>query len=132
MTSAINHHAIINLPVRSIANFVAFFKAVGLNQDENLSDSDSACFSLNDHCSVVLFTHEGYAEFCKKPIADASMTSEVVVSLNVSNPEQVDEIADAAIKAGARETLRGHRTNTMYRRVFDDLDSHSWEIFWYA
>jgi predicted lactoylglutathione lyase len=55
----------------------------------------------------------------------------VVVSLNVSSLDEVDEIADAAIESGGKETLRGSRTDSIYRRVFDDLDSHSWEIFWY-
>jgi predicted lactoylglutathione lyase len=131
MAKALNAEVVINLPVADLARSTVFFKAIGLKHDSNFSDSESTCLFINDHCSVVLFTRGGYSQFCKKPIADASKTSEVVVSLNVSSLDEVDEIADAAIESGGKETLRGSRTDSIYRRVFDDLDSHSWEIFWY-
>ena len=131
MKNAFNAAAVINLPVADLARSTVFFKAIGLKHDSSSSDAESTCFLINDHCTVVLFTRAGYSQFCKKSIADASKTSEVVVSLNVSSVEEVDEIADAAIESGGKQTLRGNRTDSFYRRVFDDLDSHCWEIFWY-
>ncbi|MBC7618089.1 MAG: lactoylglutathione lyase, partial [Candidatus Saccharibacteria bacterium] len=110
---------------------VAFFKAVGFNNNPTFTDSTAACIAFTDDINVMLLTHGKFQSFTKKPIANAHNTTEVLTCLNFDDRAKVDELVEKAIAAGGSEPERKPQDdNFMYSRSFDDLDGHVWEIMW--
>ena len=61
--------------------------------------------------------------------ADAAKVKECVVCLTVDSRDAVDALVNRALAAGATEgDAEDH--GSMYGRSYNDLDGHSWQIFW--
>ena len=78
----------------------------------------------------MLLTHDKVKEFSKKPIADAHKTLEVLTALAVEGKAKAHELADKALKAGAKEAYSPKDYGFMFTRGFEDPDGHIWELFW--
>ncbi len=76
---------------------------------------------------VMLLTHDKFAQFTPKRIADAHATSEVLICISADSREDVDDIAGKALAAGGREPREPQDYGFMYSRSFEDLDGHIWE-----
>ncbi|MGH3974996.1 MAG: VOC family protein, partial [Pseudonocardiaceae bacterium] len=71
-----------------------------------------------------------FKSFTNKDVVDATKSTEAILALGVDSRQQVDELADKALAAGA---LPGHFTSDegfMYGRSFQDLDGHLWEVLY--
>jgi predicted lactoylglutathione lyase len=68
--------------------------------------------------------------FTKKEIADTIRVTEVLTALSLESKAKVDELLETALKAGAIESNELQNSGFMYGRSFDDLDGHTWEVFW--
>ena len=66
----------VNLPVRDLAKSMAFYEAIGANNNPQFTDETAACMVFSDSVFVMLLTHAKWATFTKKPIAD-SRTSKI-------------------------------------------------------
>jgi predicted lactoylglutathione lyase len=75
----------------------------------------------------MLLTHEKFAQFTPKRIADARETSEVLICISADSREGVDDITEKALAAGGREPREAQDYGFMYGRSFEDLDGHIWE-----
>lgn len=53
-----------------------------------------------NHIYVMLITHPFYTTFISKEIADATKTSEVILSVTCENRDQVDQMMNSALAAG--------------------------------
>src|SRR6516164_11404825 len=71
----------VNLPVRDLAKAKAFYEAMGAVNNPQFSDATSACMVVSDTIFVMLLTHEKWAFFTKKPIADARNASEAMLAI---------------------------------------------------
>ena len=78
----------------------------------------------------MLLTHPKLKQFTKKTIADAHKTTELLTALAVENKGKVNELADKALKAGAKEAYSPKDYGFMFARSFEDPDGHIWEVFW--
>ncbi len=81
-----------------------------------------------DHIYSMLITHEFYRTFISKEIADATKTSEVIMSVTCESREQVDIMINNAIAAGGTEQ-KNQDLGRMYQKGFLDLDGHHRELF---
>jgi len=78
----------------------------------------------------MLLTHDRFKTFATKPIADVSMTTAVLLSISVESMEKVNEIADNALVAGGKEPVEPKVYGFMQQRTIEDLDGHTWEVFY--
>jgi predicted lactoylglutathione lyase len=118
----------VNLPVKDLDRSKAFFKALGWTFNPQFTDETAACLVISEDVYAMLLTHRKFAEFTDKQIADASRTAEALIAIGVDRREDVDRIADAALKAGGRQAKPPQDYGFMQLRSFEDLDGHHWEI----
>jgi predicted lactoylglutathione lyase len=78
----------------------------------------------------MLLTLPKFRQFTDKSITDARKSAEVIVALGAESKEDVDRIADAALKAGGKEPRPPQDYGFMFLRTFADLDGHLWEVAW--
>ena len=120
----------VNLPVADLPAAKAFYEAIGAVNNPMFTDDTAACMVFTDVIHVMLLTHDKFAQFTPKRIADAKETSEVLICISADSREAVDEIADKALAAGGREPREKQDYGFMYGRSFEDLDGHIWEPMW--
>ena len=120
----------VNLPVADLASARAFYEAIGATNNPQFTDETAACMVFSDTIHVMLLTHDKFAQFTPKRVADAHQTSEVLIAISADSRDAVDEIADAAIAAGGREPRERQDYGFMYSRSFEDPDGHIWEPMW--
>ena len=120
----------VNLPVADLAAAKAFYEAIGFTNNPQFTDETAACMVLTDTIHVMLLTHEKFAQFTPKSIADARAVSEVLICISEDSREGVDAITDKALAAGGREPREKQDYGFMYGRSFEDLDGHIWEPMW--
>lgn len=120
----------VNLPVRDLDRSIAFFKALGFAFNPQFTDHTAACMVIGEDSYAMLLTHEKFAVFTPKAIADATKATEVLTALSVESRAEVDRMVDAALAAGGTEARAPMDHGFMVDRAFNDLDGHIWEIFW--
>ena len=120
----------VNLPVADLPAAKAFYEAIGAVNNPMFTDETAACMVFSDVIHVMLLTHDKFAQFTPKRIADAKQTSEVLICISADSREAVDEMTDKALAAGGREPREKQDYGFMYGRSFEDLDGHIWEPMW--
>jgi predicted lactoylglutathione lyase len=120
----------LNLPVADLPAARAFYEAIGATNNPQFTDATAACMVFSDVIHVMLLTHEKFAQFTPKTIADARATSEVLICISADSREAVDDITEKALAAGGREPRDKQDFGFMYGRSFEDLDGHIWEAMW--
>ncbi|MGN7454105.1 VOC family protein [Paenibacillus pasadenensis] len=120
----------INLPVQDMERSTAFYRSLGLEFNEQMTNDEGACVILNENTFLMLLIHPFYKKFIRKDIADAR-TSELILALSADSREQVDELIGKALSAGAAEAADPQDMGFMYSRSIEDLDGHLIEIMFY-
>jgi predicted lactoylglutathione lyase len=120
----------VNLPVADLDRSVAFYKAIGAEQNPQFTDETASMMVFSDAIHVMLLTHDKFRQFTSKRIADAHETVQVLLALSCDDREGVDEITEKAIAAGGREARDKEDHGWMYGRAFEDPDGHTWEPSW--
>ena len=121
----------VNLPVSDVPRATAFYEAVGATKVGRFSDETASCLQISDSIHVMLLGHDKFREFTPKAIADARVTTEVLLCLSEDSREAVDGRIEAAVAAGGKADpglKMDHEV--MYGRSFEDLDGHIWELMW--
>ena len=119
----------VNLPVSDLSRAKAFYEAIGAVANPQFSDHTSACMVLSDTLFVMLLTHDKWAQFTRKPIADAHRASEVMLALSADDRPAVDTIVAAAGTNGGKADVNPPQDHGfMYSRSLEDVDGHVWEI----
>ena len=116
-----------NLPVADLPAARAFYEAIGAVNNPQFTDETAACMVFTDVIHVMLLTHDKFAQFTPKRIADAHATSEVLICISAESREAVDEMTGNALAAGGREPRDRQDYGFMYARSFEDPDGHIWE-----
>ena len=120
----------INLPVNDLDKSFEFYTKMGFTNNPHFSDDTAKCMVFSDEIFVMILTHEKFKQFATKPISDASTSTEVLLSLSVESLEKVHEIVDNAVSAGGKEPVPFKDYGFMQQRTVEDLDGHTWEIFY--
>jgi predicted lactoylglutathione lyase len=122
----------INLPVTDLSRSIAFYEAIGGRKEPKFSNEQAAMIVLSDTIHVMLLTHDFYATFTGKPIADAHASSQVLLALSAESTGEVDETVEKASAAGgtADPGPKQDMGGMMYGRSFEDPDGHHWEVMW--
>jgi uncharacterized protein len=84
---------------------------------------------VSDHIFVMLLVEKRFADFTKKPVADAHKATEVLLGLDAESRQAVDDLVRKAVEAGGTIYLDPYDHGWMYGHSFADLDGHQWEVF---
>ncbi|MBC1520158.1 VOC family protein [Listeria aquatica] len=117
----------VNLPVNDLDESIAFFTELGFEFNPEYTDENATCMVLGDHLFIMLLTTEFMKQFTKKPIGSFDTETSVITALATSSKQEVDELYEKAIAAGAE---RGMEMNEgeMISKSFYDPNGHLFEI----
>lgn len=120
----------VNLPVKDLDKAKAFFGKLGYTFNTQFTDEKAACMVISEDIYAMLLTEPFFKTFIDKEIADTSRCKEALICLSADSREQVDELMNKAIAAGAKTPREKNDMGFMYSHGFEDLDGHTWEIMW--
>lgn len=120
----------VNLPIKDLEASVAFFTKLGFTFNPQFTDDKAACMIVGDDAFVMLLTNEFFETFTKKSLADATLTTEVIVAVSAESKAAVDTMVKAALENGGKESNQLQDQGFMYSWSFKDLDDHLWEVIW--
>jgi len=120
----------VNLPVKDLDKSKEFFSKLGYTFNAQFTDEKAACMVISEDIYAMLLTEPFFKTFTDKDITDTSKSTEVLICLSADSREQVDEMYDKAVAAGAKTPRDKNDMGFMYNISFEDLDGHTWEIMW--
>jgi len=120
----------VNLPVKDLDRSVGFFTKLGYTFNQQFTDDSATCMVVGEDIFVMLLVEDRFKTFTPKAIADATTTTEVLVSLSAESREEVGRVCESAFVAGARRYKEPEDQGFMYGWGFEDLDGHIWEYVW--
>ena len=120
----------VNLPVKNLERTKAFFASLGFTFNAQFSNDNAACMVVAENIHVMLLVENFFQTFTRKPIADASKSTEVLVCLSCDSRAQVDELVAKAVGAGGAAPNPVQDHGFMYGHGFEDPDGHVWELIY--
>ncbi len=119
----------INLPVKDVEKSMNFYTQLGFTNNPQFSDDQSKCMVWSENIFVMLLAHEKFAGFATKPIADTKSNVAGLFSLSTNSVDEVNNIVTSGLKAGGKEPNEMRDYGFMQQRTIEDIDGHTWEIF---
>jgi uncharacterized protein len=120
----------INLAVKDLQKSMNFYTALGFTNNPQFSDDTAKCMMWSESIFVMLLTHEKFAGFTIKPIANTRISIAGLFSLSVDSVDEVNKIVSEGIKAGGIEPNEMRDYGFMQQRTIEDFDGHTWEVFY--
>ena len=118
----------VNLPIKNMERTKAFFSSLGFGFNPQFTNDSGACMIVADDIYVMLLTEGFFQGFTKKPVADATKSTEVLLCLSCQSRAEVDELVGKALAAGGKAPNPPQDHGFMYGHGFEDLDGHQWEL----
>ena len=120
----------VNLPVADLKASMAFYEALGFENNPAFTDETAACMVWSEAVKVMLLTHEKWRTFTQRPIPPPD-SSEVMLALSCDSREAVNALnKTAAAHGGTADINPVQDLGFMYNRNLADPDGHVWEMFW--
>lgn len=118
----------INLAVRNLQKSFDFYSALGFTNNPQFSDDTAKCMVWSENIFVMLLTHEKFATFITKPIADTKSGVAGLFALSMESVDQVNRLMENGLTAGGTEPNEVRDYGFMFQRTLEDYDGHTWEI----
>ena len=120
----------INLAVKDVDKSMEFYTKMGFSNNPQFSDESGKCMVWSDDIFLMILSHEKFASFATKPIADTKSALAGLFSLSVDSVDEVNSITEAALSAGGIEPVGIRDYGFMQQRTIEDFDGHTWEVFY--
>ena len=120
----------INLAVEDLQKSMNFYTALGFKNNPQFSDDTAKCMVWSENIFVMILSHQKFATFATKPIANTKSTVAGLFSLSVDSVDEVNKIVTNGLKAGGREPNEMRDYGFMQQRTIEDYDGHTWEVFY--
>ncbi len=120
----------INLAVQDPQRSMEFYTALGFTNNPQFSDDSGKCMVWSDDIFVMILSHEKFANFTTKPIADTKTNIAGMYSLSVESVDEVNTIVGNGLKAGGIEPNEMRDYGFMQQRTIEDFNGHTWEVFY--
>ena len=120
----------INLAVKDLQKSMDFYTAMGFSNNPQFSDETGKCMVWSENIFVMIMTHEKFAGFATKPIADTKSNLAGLFSLSLDSIDEVNSLMTNGLKAGGIEPNEMKDYGFMQQRTIEDFDGHTWEIFY--
>ncbi len=92
----------INLPVKDLDKSISFFTNLGYSFNPQFTDEKAGCMVISDTIYAMLLSESYFATFTKKPVSDASTSTEVLIALDTNSREEVQTNGNKS------QRIRGH------------------------
>lgn len=119
----------INLAVSDPQKSMEFYSALGFTNNPQFSDESGKCMVWGDNIFVMLLSHQKFASFATKPLADTKSSLAGLFSLSTESPEEMNRIISSGLQSGGIEPHPIRDYGFMQQRTIEDFDGHTWEIF---
>lgn len=119
----------INLAVKDIERSMEFYTSLGFAVNPQFSDDQTKCMVWSESIFVMIMSYEKFSSFTKKPIADTKNNIAGLFALSVESVDKINEIVENGLKAGGTEPMPMTDYGFMQLRKIEDMDGHTWEIF---
>lgn len=120
----------INLAVADLQKSMNFYTALGFTNNPQFSDDSGKCMVWSETIYVMIMTHDKFATFTSKPIADVKTKQGGIYSCSVDSVASMNNIVDNGLKAGGTEPNALRDYGFMQQRTIEDPDGHTWEFFY--
>jgi len=120
----------INLPVKDLQKSMDFYIALGFTNNPQFSDDTAKCMVWNENIFVMILTHEKFASFTTKPIADTKTHIAGLFSISLESIDEVNTMMTNGLNAGGIEPNEMRDYGFMQQRTIEDFDGHTWEVFY--
>lgn len=120
----------INLAVKDLQKSMDFYTALGFKNNPQFSDDSAKCMVWSEHIFVMIMTHEKFAGFTSKPLADTKNNIAGLFSLSLNSIDEVHTMMENGLNAGGVEPHEMRDYGFMQQRTIEDFDGHTWEIFY--
>jgi uncharacterized protein len=119
-----------SLPVTDLQASIAFYKALGFQQNLQFSDDTAACMVWSEAIYAMLLTHAKWRTFTERPLPPPG-ASGVMLSLSMDSRDAVDTMNHAAAAHGGQVDVNpAQDVGFMYSRDLADPDGNLWGVFW--
>lgn len=118
----------VNLPVKNLERSKAFFTRLGFGFEPKFTDEKAACMVIGENIFAMLLVEKFFQGFTRRPVADATHSTEVLVCLSCESRAEVDRLVAQAVAAGGEAPRAPQDHGFMYGHGFEDLDGHVWEL----
>lgn len=119
----------INLAVQDVQKSMDLYTALGFTNNAQFSDDAGKCMVWSEHIFVMLLSHEKFASFASKPLADTKTKLAGLFSLSLDSVDAMNQMMEKGLKAGGIEPVPVRDYGFMQQRTLEDFDGHTWEIF---
>ena len=120
----------VSLPVTDLQASIAFYQALGFQQNAQFSDATAACMVWSEAIYAMLLTHAKWRTFTERPLPPPG-SSDVMLSLAMDSRDAVDAMNHAAAAHGGQADVNPvQELGFMYSRDLADPDGHLWGPFW--
>ena len=120
----------VNLPIKNMERSKAFFSALGFSFNPQFTNEQGACMVISDSIYAMLLIEPFFQTFTRKPVADATKSTEVLICLSCESRAEVDSLVKKALAAGGTSPNAPQDHGFMYGHGFQDLDGHIWELMY--
>ena len=120
----------INLAVKDPQKSMDFYTALGFTNNPQFSDESGKCMVWGENIFVMILSHEKFANFTSKPLADTKTNIAGLFSLSVDSTDEMNKIMESGLQAGGIEPNELRDYGFMQQRTIEDFDGHTWEIFY--
>src|SRR6476661_6942167 len=111
---------LINLAVKDLQRSMGFYTALGFTNNPQFSDDSGKCMVWSENIFVMLLTHEKFASFATKPIADTKSNVAALFSLSLDSIDEVNSTLTNGLKAGGTEPTEMRDYGFMQQRTIED------------
>ena len=120
-----NRQVYVNLSVRDLERTIAFFTGLGFSFNLQFTDDKAACMIVGEESFVMLLAEPFFKTFTKKPLADATKSTEVLVALSCASDDEVNQMVATASKHGGKAAREAQDYGFMYQHAFEDRTATS-------
>lgn len=120
----------INLAVKDVEKSMRFYTALGFTNNPQFSDDNGKCMVWSENIFVMILSHEKFATFATKPIADTKNALAGLFSLSLDSLDEVNTVITNGLNAGGIEPHEMRDYGFMQQRSIEDFDGHTWEVFY--
>lgn len=120
----------INLPVSDVQRSMDFYTALGFTNNPQFSDEQGKCMVWSDTIFLMILSHEKFASFTNKPIADTKTNIAALLSLSLESTDAMNSMMEKGLAAGGTEPTELRDYGFMQQRTIEDFDGHTWELFY--
>lgn len=119
---------LINLAVKDIDRSMDFYTALGFVPQ--FSDDTAKRMVWSESISVMIMTHEKFATFATKPLANTKSNMAGYFSLLVSSVDELNTFMTNGLNAGGTEPNEMSDYGWMQQRTIEDFDGHTWNFIY--